>query len=115
MTTKTQSVHFKFFADEATMPEITTRLGDTIELPLIGTSVETRLGKLPRVYLDIRARYLDIVTVDINGWPQVNFEGQDLVHLLMVSKVEYESGYSPGDGVVTLMIELGPDDTVTFE
>ncbi len=115
MITKHPSVHFKFFAREDEMPIVTTVQGRIVELPLVGTSVETRLGRLPRVYLDIRARYLDIVTVDQQGWPKVMFEDRDLVQDLMVSKVEYESGDEPGEGTVTLVIELGENDTVTFE
>jgi len=115
MNTTKDTVHFTFYADEATMPGIITRTGESIELPLTSTAVETELNRLPRVYLGIRARHLDIVTVGQDGWPKVMFEDKDLVDLLMVSKVEYESGDAPGDGTVTLMIELGEQDSVTFE
>ena len=108
-------VHFKFFAHENEMPIVTTKNGETIELPLVSTQIETRVKSLPQVTLGIRARHVDIVTCGEQGWPQVMFEGQDLVDLLMVSKVDYVSGNNPGDGTVTLMIELGPHDSVTFE
>lgn len=108
------ALRFKFFADESEMPVITNRHGSVLELPLVATSIETRLKAFPRITLELRARHLDFVTCSQQGWPEVMFEGEDLVSSLLVSKVEYVSGQEPGDGVVKLTIELGEHDTIEF-
>ena len=102
-------MNFHFFADEASLPMIRDANGKVIELPLIATAIETRVGYWPIVTLTIRAHYLDLVTEG----PRVMFEGDDLVQTLEASKVEYISAGK--DSAVVLTIQLGEEDTVHFE
>jgi len=105
---------FHLYADESCLPGIVDRHGNTIELPLVATAIETRCDCLPRVHLSLRARHVDFVTVGPDGFPQVMFEGDDLVDTLGVSDVRYESENLPGGGEIVLTILVSPGD-VEFE
>ena len=106
---------FHFYNDESIQPDIYDKTDRPLDLPLVATTIRQRVEQLPLVILSLRARHLDLVTCDKNGWPQVLLHGHDLVDLLEVSKVRYESGDVPGSGLIHLEIELGPNDEATVE
>ena len=106
---------FHFYSQEDIQPDITDRHGYVIDLPLVATSIETRVGRLPMVTLTLRARYVELVTCNALGLPEVRFKDQDLVQILSVCKVRYVAGIDPGDSTIELDIELSPEDIATYE
>ena len=106
---------FHFYASEDTQPDIYDRDGEPLDLPLIATSVETRIDELPLVTLTLRARFMTFNPCGADGWPELLYFDTNLVERLGVSHVRYESGYDPGTGTFELDIQLGPDDEATYE
>jgi len=108
-------MRFHFYNDESIQPDVYDVNGEAIDLPLVATQLRQRVEQLPLVTLTLRARHVDLITCGPEGWPKVMHRGKDLVGLLAVSKVRYESGDIEGSGLIHLDIELSPNDEATVE
>jgi len=108
-------MRFHFYNDESIQPDVYDVNGEAIDLPLVATQLRQRVEQLPLVTLTLRARHVELITCNKRGYPEVRYQNVDLVPLLLVSRVRYESEDLQGGGIIHLDIELSPNDEATVE